>query len=1176
MFDAITRDTIRGAPPLQGVEIDALPELLTTIHAWLATYRLSLNDMSAVVGGGAADDARARVRLLRRLTNSYELFATSRDVGPARTSAAYVAASGHQLLAVTERLQLTANRSQAELSTAGASPDLVAALLFLVAGYPSDAQEVARLVAARAGVAVAKPQAAEGDVGSKLVVDILNLAQGRLTSIVRDAQTVSDGVDQSGGGVGVGSPDDVLWDRLRAGVQALASALLGRSDLLFRQDSNYRAIFADVAEQATIRLDEIENDTLQRLLDTVAAGDGSTSARSAGQDLVDAPLRRLVGSAVVAYPGQHQIARLLLSAGDKLADDAVINVPVPPGVTPALWRGYLAGVATKRPFLWRNHLQAIRDGYLHPGTSSVVSFPTGAGKSTLSELKIAATLLSGRRVVFLAPTRALVWQTVVALRASFPARTVAESLTGDGAYHEADPVNDTPDIIVMTPEKCLMYLGSSPEALAGIGLLVFDECHLLHPKAADGSDRRSLDAMLCLLGMLDIAHDCDVLLLSAMIKNAEELSRWISSVTVRPCTSQDGGWKPTRQVRGCVVYEQSAIDALSVTARQEHRSRRGRPPLAALVRKMKAVPYTLFGLTHRWAEQVTPSAYSLLPASTEAITLALNKQGELTSNKNQVAAHLAVRLAALGVKVIVFVQNKDYCRSVADTVDGQLRSLDVERTPLSLLSREKEWLASAAEDLGGASHVISPSAWSAVHNSLLLPAERRLSESAFARDDGVQVLVATPTLAQGMNLPAEAVIIAGDGRFDVARQGNARMDAHELLNAAGRAGRAGHRAAGMVLVVPDGIVTTASDLSRVSGPWEALRRDVFSKPDQCLEIGDPVGLLLDRVEVEADNAIQDNTLRYFVTRIPIDERRQDPNTVAFRLLGRSLSAYRARTTDERTAFQNRVEQAVKLRRRIAQVASDRVQWLDRLISTSGVTTKHVVDLERSLRRAALPQTAATVAEWVDWLFVWCAASSTRLPDMISRSALVAAMTSDELAATGLAQSPEAAEAAFRMDVAAALPAIRRRLGIWMAGRPLIDIEVELGRRAEVDPICRAARTFLTRSVHEFAYVAGLVAQIFRGQIDNWNPFADDLEGSAPDMPMSLGTLAACVREGVDSPEALAVHMVRQRRDPYVSRVSTYVVLSGLRTALEPAGATEQFADLRRRVEVLLESDASRP
>ena len=80
----------------------------------------------------------------------------------------------------------------------------------------------------------------------------------------------------------------------------------------------------------------------------------------------------------------------------------------------------MARIAKKRPYLWTNHLAAIRAGYLQPGTSCAVGFPTGAGKSTTAQLKIHAALLRNLKVVFLAPTHALVDQTARDLRAAFP------------------------------------------------------------------------------------------------------------------------------------------------------------------------------------------------------------------------------------------------------------------------------------------------------------------------------------------------------------------------------------------------------------------------------------------------------------------------------------------------------------------------------------------------------------------------------------------------------------------------------------------------------------------------------------------------------------------------------------------------------------------------------------
>ena len=52
-----------------------------------------------------------------------------------------------------------------------------------------------------------------------------------------------------------------------------------------------------------------------------------------------------------------------------------------------------------------------------------------------------------------------------------------------------------------------------------------------------------------------------------------------------------------------------------------------------------------------------------------------------------------------------------------------------------------------------------------------------------------QVVATATTLAQGINLPADVVLIVGETRYDTVKQRNVPIDAHEILNAAGRAGR---------------------------------------------------------------------------------------------------------------------------------------------------------------------------------------------------------------------------------------------------------------------------------------------------------------------------------------------------------------------------------------------------
>lgn len=112
-----------------------------------------------------------------------------------------------------------------------------------------------------------------------------------------------------------------------------------------------------------------------------------------------------------------------------------------------------------------------------------------------------------------------------------------------------------------------------------------------------------------------------------------------------------------------------------------------------------------------------------------------------------------------------------------------------------------------------------------VHHGNLLPEERIISEHYFKSKDGVNVLVATPTLAQGINLPADIVLIAGDKRFD----GNSmeQIKAHEILNAAGRAGRAGFRSHGTAILIPSIIATYLDNV--VKGNWMTVRDEIFLK-----------------------------------------------------------------------------------------------------------------------------------------------------------------------------------------------------------------------------------------------------------------------------------------------------------------------------------------------------------
>ena len=261
--------------------------------------------------------------------------------------------------------------------------------------------------------------------------------------------------------------------------------------------------------------------------------------------------------------------------------------------------------------------------------------------------------------------------------------------------------------------------------------------------------------------------------------------------------------------------------------------------------------------------------YCLLPLLDEEVMLAIGShQGRwyLTPNGNQVSAALAAATGARGLKTLVFAQTIPLCKSAADDVNELAGP-----AAIALTEGESEIYRIAVEELGAAEHLYlkrtaagTIEAHAACHHGLLILQERQLHEELFRRADGLSVLVATSTLAQGMNLPSEVVVIAGDSRFDAGANRMERLEAFELLNAAGRAGRAGEASQGFVLIVPSKVVDFDNHSNQIHSHWTDLRA-IFSQSDQCLEIDDPIQSLLDHIHLAS--SANSPAAQYFLSRL---------------------------------------------------------------------------------------------------------------------------------------------------------------------------------------------------------------------------------------------------------------------------------------------------------------------
>lgn len=820
MFDSETVRLIQGAEPLEELDLDRLPEFLTEAYAKVVAARLGAVELA---NGQREEEWARNLDQLRRLADTYEgLSIFLPGTNPHRASCAFVAASAHHTLSqarIVEAQMKGLDLDTPSLTVHGVSPEVAACLLFLLADQQADAAEATKLFNTAADL----PYEAE------LLLGLSALASGdgrELRAFV--AADSSRPMDDPHGDY-LERAAAVVWADLTRAVRLLGRIALG----------------LDVNEQP--------DGVIEALLRTLESAQGPIPDAGGG-------LRVRVGLA-----GPYHMARLLRHASSQLLDAAIVRVPAPSGVEVARWGSFIRHFASRRPFLWRNHLSALAEGFLEHGRSFVLTFPTGAGKTTVTELRIATELLRGRKVVYLAPTRALVDQ--VSRELSERLAPIAESVVR-GSFLEDFGDDAAGRVFVQTPEQCLAYLSFDESAHQDLGMVVVDEAHQLsgEPPATSGTaalpGRRSVDAMWTLLSLLQRSPDVDVVLISAMVRNGRAVADWLSSATQRPASVLELPWKPTRQVRGVVVYEASTIRALDETLATRRQARRaekpkkpGKPPMPRKADKVAiaAQPIGLFCHTQVWA---TSSGFAKFPVLPAPVPLGVSDFWRVAANRNEVGGHVLGAMALAKMRPLVFSQQIAWTANIANTGAGVLEEAGVSKVDLT--EEENALFAAAAVELGNDRHVEGICGGRiGVHHGLLLWPERAAVEAAFRRSNGLLGLVATPTVAQGINLPAEAVVIAGDDRWtgEMDEGGMQPLAVHELLNAAGRAGRAGHYAHGIVIDVPGKVLTVEAENDRYTLTGLDHIMSLFGLPDQCLDLIDPITQVIDRIQsaqVDAD------------------------------------------------------------------------------------------------------------------------------------------------------------------------------------------------------------------------------------------------------------------------------------------------------------------------------------
>jgi helicase len=340
----------------------------------------------------------------------------------------------------------------------------------------------------------------------------------------------------------------------------------------------------------------------------------------------------------------------------------------------------------------------------------IVSTPTASGKTLMAILAAIRMLEKDKKVLYTSPLVALAFEKYEEFSKFFNEHKVAISVSD---FDSSDPWLQNYDLIVATNEKVESLIRHGAEWIKDVGLLILDEIHLL----TDVSRGPTLEILIT--KMRKIVKNLQIIGLSATIRNAEELAKWLDSKLLK------NDFRPVK------LYQGVAYDS-----------------------KIKFPGYK---------------------------TIELNKELDLeeaivsdTLNK--------------GKQILIFCSTRKSTEALAErlgkVVSGKLGRSDIEF--LRKLSDEIEnVLEVPTEQCKKLARCIRNGV--AFHHSGLVGKQRRLIEENF-RNGLIKVIVATTTLAAGVDLPAFRVLIKDAKRYHPT-YGSIYIPTLEYYQMIGRAGR---------------------------------------------------------------------------------------------------------------------------------------------------------------------------------------------------------------------------------------------------------------------------------------------------------------------------------------------------------------------------------------------------
>lgn len=447
--------------------------------------------------------------------------------------------------------------------------------------------------------------------------------------------------------------------------------------------------------------------------------------------------------------------------------------------------------------LWPSQTMAIP---LAVGENSggVINLRTSGGKTRVAEIAILNTLSKHimSKTLYLAPFRSLAFEIEQSLSKTFaPLGITVSQLYGGSTANVTDfELIKQSQVIVATPEKAkaLIRCGSGLET--ELKLIVIDEGHLL------GAEERYIKNEIFLTHVNEFAsrNQIKMLLLSAVLPNANELADWVAADTSLVAKSE---WKPALERLGLLLWDGERV-------RLEWESE-GKPFNPNFVQK-------------------APLGFG-------------RRRNMFPDNKKEAIAATAVRLTKTGTVMIYSAR--------ANSIEGLAESvlLALGEHPENFLWDCSLWNVFESvckEELSENDIILNAARKGVICHNNHLPTLVRIAMERLMRSKPPLIIIASSTLGQGVNVGISSIIVSTP-YYDQNCISN-----RDFWNICGRAGRAFSDVEGKILYAID----TTEKAWKVSKNHNLARNYFDNRQMEKVQSG-----LLIALKAIYENAMKTNT-----------------------------------------------------------------------------------------------------------------------------------------------------------------------------------------------------------------------------------------------------------------------------------------------------------------------------